>query len=1188
MDNYDSLLLQLAAPLVFVDLETPVPISEKIKHNLHRSIAINNIDTRVWDNCIILNRLNRAKYRFQYRKYEAIDSKGSSKLSPFHPESDIYPNGIISSKWFEKYMKDIPFAVITVYQLSEDPAHDIRIINEINNNGGCGDSFTQISVLACSQLKDMDRIDKIKLVIHTKMVYLIDDSQQLPKDTDVLVSSLINSLKQSSHSFYSGLETRIRNRNSKFYAYPSEIDHIDTKITISPKILETRNLIKQAMVSQFSNMQHLEPSIKLLEAAYQAQIALLKQHIDVFEDAPSTHDQQLYFQLRTAIDITAFHIVRAHLSLEDPINALKKHQAHIMNVQNVVKTKTNESNWQSIQYEWLADLLSLVPDSIIQAIQQYHPSSKKAVANQKMVHFFGGFQLKDKNMTIITESAFIYSKSYDCLKSLTTLPEPELIYMSCKDSSLGLTKKRATLLENALSALSTNSLELNEEEDYKHFIAYLNWQVAQEYLQMSDDTTVLVKASNLLKTALSHFQDNHWSLVKEKIIEKLIEIGIKLDSNPEQVVLFTLKLLRMKNLFSITKHFEFQFPSEFTMDINVPYFDTTVLLAPQFGAKDIRINDVCFTQIELKPTIHRNTFHRLFPGSEYSLVINQLDVEYTRVDGRRTGTKSFPSITLNHDPTRELLKVTQVDDSNELNLSFDGMENKVILYSQEADCVGHHKIQTLRFQSTLVIKNEKFVLILHSSWEDNLDQINRTNQLVSTNFYQLKALHPTKLRLNGRMPHTIKISPLVPDVTIDWNNQELSNITIGEKVEIPLAIEYKKPHKHAYNSIKLQANVGVLDSNSRLSTRSYWEGFKDDESIPLDVGHTNVRLFISLIGPSEVTDNSSSVEEVTINLKVLIVDEEETDEADVADELINDSGYDLSVVVEPISMVFDIKTYGLPIISSPFNAKFVILPRYRSEPGFNDMPVPFILDDHAHDSKSSYSMPAVTRVWLGSLSLLEPKLKNIKIDDVKFSMTTSNQDMMISKQEQNNNNMSMFTELFSTKSKMGFSHRNVMILTNATLKYHRLQTPNITNEYTTRNWDILLPLSDPRVLVTLTNVNKTLNTVTLKYIIENPSPRVFTFNTELQLDELSSSSWTLDEELLLLPPLKQFEMPVMPFNRHVVEFKARYNDFKHNLTPLPLFKVYDVHYHVWLPTLSVDSNLFIYNKRLHWQINGHS
>lgn len=1189
MDKYDPLLLRLAAPLVFVDLETPIPISDKIKHSLRRSLDINNVDSKVWDNCIILNRLSRAKYRFQYQKCEKRVKDGNSKISPFCPESDLFPNGIISVNWFEKYMKDIPFAVVTVYQLTEDASHDIRIINDINDAAESMKLVDQTSILVVLDHSERDRMEKIKQVTHTRTLFLVENSEELAKDTDILVASLINSLKLPAHSFYSALETKIRNRYSKLYAYHTDIENIDTRITLSPKILEARNLVKQSVVSQFSNMQNLEPSIRLLESSYQAQITLLRQHISVFQDSPTDHDRHLYFQLRTTIDVTAFHIVRAHLSLEDPITALKKHQAHILNVKDIVKL-AQEKNWESIQYEWLADLLSLVPDSIFQAMHQ--SNSKKAPANQKLLHFFGGFQVYDKNMTVITELAFIYSKAYDCLKSISA-PELDRIYLACEASQSGLTKKRVNLLESALSTLSTNAIgigedggylledELMKEEDYKHFVAYLNWQIAQEYLNMSEDTTVLVKASHLLRTALMHFHDYHWNVLKEKIIEKLIDICIKLDNN-EEVLNLAVRLLQM-NLISPIKHFDFQFPSEVNLDVKLPFFNPKVLLAPMSGNQDIRINDECITQIQLFPAIRKKTLLELFPDSEFSLVLDELKVDYTRIDGK-PGSKSFSPVVFANDLSLSTARVNdcKISDYNSINLAFEDDDFKVIKYSQFAENVGHHKVQSIKMQSSLVIKNNMFTLNLKSNHENNLDQ-------KSVTFAALFLLigHPTNLRLNGRIPHSIKVSPLVPDVAIEWECPDLTNIAVGEKIRIPLSVEYKKPPKHAYNSIKLQANVGLTDTNSRLSTRSYWENLKDDESLSLDVGKSEVILFVSLIGPSHLSN--APLGNVTISLKVLIVDDDEDgrvseneNDENNADGAINDSRYDLSVVVEPISMVFDVEFYSLSILAAPFNAKFVILPRYRAEPGTNDMPVPFILDDKTHDSKS-YSMPAVTRVWLGSLSILEPMIKDIKIEDIRFTMTTNNSDMIISACEDTNkvNSETNFTELFLTRSKMGFSHRNVMIQTNAVLKYSRSNTPGIVNEYQTRSWDIVLPLSDPRVLVMLSNHDVEAKTVSFKYIIENPSPRVFTFNTELQLDELTSSTWTI-EETSELPPLKQMEMPVMPFNRHVIVFRATYNDSKH-LLPLPIFKVYDVHYHVWLPTLSVDSSLFIYNKRLHWQ-----
>ena len=55
----------------------------------------------------------------------------------------------------------------------------------------------------------------------------------------------------------------------------------------------------------------------------------------------------------------AFHIVRGYLSIEEPLKALK-HQTHILNVKSVInEDSSHSSNWESIQYEWLAQLMVL-------------------------------------------------------------------------------------------------------------------------------------------------------------------------------------------------------------------------------------------------------------------------------------------------------------------------------------------------------------------------------------------------------------------------------------------------------------------------------------------------------------------------------------------------------------------------------------------------------------------------------------------------------------------------------------------------------------------------------------------------------------------------------------------------------------------------------------------------------------
>ena len=261
------------------------------------------------------------------------------------------------------------------------------------------------------------------------------------------------------------------------------------------------------------------------------------------------------------------------------------------------------------------------------------------------------------------------------------------------------------------------------------------------------------------------------------------------------------------------------------------------------------------------------------------------------------------------------------------------------------------------------------------------------------------------------------------------------------------------------------------------------------------------------------------------------------------------------------------------------------------------MPCPFILspdseDSSSHDKVSNYSMPIATRLWMGKLSLVDNLAQTnednkLQIEEAKFSIKSKNSELVVETVDLETISKNSITQLFTTRSKNGFSHRNVMVNASVNIKWKREDSDSIS-EFKSIEWQIVLPLSDPRVLLALEF--KDTNMAKFKYIIENPTPRIFMFTTQLSTDEINDDiEWQFDDDRNVVP-LRQSAFPVLPFNRNIIEFYAKLtNNTSQRLIALPQFKVYDVHYKVTLPTLAVCENVVVKNNNsLYWQLNDHA
>ncbi len=125
-------------------------------------------------------------------------------------------------------------------------------------------------------------------------------------------------------------------------------------------------------------------------------------------------------------------------------------------------------------------------------------------------------------------------------------------------------------------------------------------------------------------------------------------------------------------------------------------------------------------------------------------------------------------------------------------------------------------------------------------------------------------------------------------------------------------------------------------------------------------------------------------------------------------------------------------------------------------------------------------------------------------------------------------------------------------------------------------WDVTLPLADPRVVV-VPSVQR--DTVLLRFVIENPTPRIFSFTTQLVADP--AHPWTYVDALNLVPSV-QPAFPVLPFLQHAIDFYAVAPPPAPAGVRLPQLRVFDVNYKVALPVLAATANVELRGGVLYW------
>ncbi len=153
----------------------------------------------------------------------------------------------------------------------------------------------------------------------------------------------------------------------------------------------------------------------------------------------------------------------------------------------------------------------------------------------------------------------------------------------------------------------------------------------------------------------------------------------------------------------------------------------------------------------------------------------------------------------------------------------------------------------------------------------------------------------------------------------------------------------------------------------------------------------------------------------------------------------------------------------------------------------------------------------------------------------------------------------------------GMTHRFIPVEVNMNLKYKRLGENQPENSFDIPAWNISLPISDPRALIHVKEINDD-GSIEIHYFIENPTMRIFNFSATL----------FPIENFTMIRGLKQQSFPILPFSHQ--ELSYTFQPQATGWLKIPLVKIFDLHYNVTLPIIvategiksDTNKNLYIH------------
>lgn len=1138
MDFYCAAEVQQLAPVLALCLGIG-----KAPETIRNLFQIVNLNDQVWDNFIIKNRLLTTKYnlRFEDSKTSVIErvqmhrnkNLGShSALSPFNTSSDLFPNGIISDTWFKKYLHDIPFAIVVGYDIGLETDIDALGKTLAGDLSRCSDLAIGYVAIVVSNIanneSDLDKLGTLRRVsglpYKSKLFHVNSCSETLKQDCSVVVSSIIKSLKSCASDFYSLIERKVYERSGKYYTMP--ISNTRTNIKLTPKILETRNLIKRGMLLQFVSSHNIEASLQVLEHAYENIIELLTENGSSFTQPNSPpHDKALHKAWVRLADILMIHLVRGYYSIEEPITALRKHQAHIDIGRKLHTARAPESIalWTAHQYHWLAELMALIPGSILDL---------KKRENQKpdSLQFFGGVKLGDK-IYLTTLPYMVFARA-----AASMLPCPDIKLL---ESDLLVVTNPRDLLD-----YKANLLQLS----YKHnqsspshsssFDSYLKWQLAQIYTSLGEFTEAVDSYDGVDPAIIS-------KPYRTYILEKLLFAAVK---QPDKRTL----------LSEVIKHSSVEYAHVNTnLQVELPNIEDGILESFPYlvkleasiyntsGSDETHAFDGICYQFVLHSTFSPRLVEKVFKGATASLDLQEIKVFFA--EGRQLvlgpgGDQNSTLQSARIDQDKALFNFSKFSNLGEQPL--------ILLANENAPNTGWMVIDRVEVKVHVVVASEAHSLLVKKVERHLFDHTKIGNSL---EIYNCNSSSST-IRLKGRSATSLLVKPYFPIFGCKLET-DLSFILLGEKLRAPIDITSVgiPLDKLAFSDINVYVKSTIFkDSNETkdLSMQINWDGLKDDEPLellrPIKAGKTH--FLPSLLASISKSPNAM----LGLHAKYKAV---------------------LEFFVVCIEFSGTLSDVPLLNVEVPVYLE-VFLPRFEVFPQLNPnkpavLSNPFVVNPEA----AEFSLPLPSRTWELKMEvnardkLMEQQKINIhKVELVLHSNSNGISADWISDAEHREG---VITRSFEVNGKHAFP-QSANISVYATIIYSRLGSEERLGQ-SLESKEFVLQLQDPRVLL---QVRKVGNIYEFLYIVENPTSRILTFATSMMTDKalLHGSRWEF-EDCRNEVPLSNNLVHVLPRSEVKLSFYGSVTHDQGSKVEFPVLQVFDVNYKVNLPAVLLHISL---------------
>lgn len=343
------------------------------------------------DNASIASRQSTDQSKVQY-------PSGSfhSPLSPLTSTSDLYPDGLISDKWLQKYLHLYPSTFISIHLLDstsqnkeEEAIADEKLTSRINalKNQLLIRDIKLIVIIVSETLPNVDPTLNDRIYYLRKNTGLAPRTGLffLPPSTEVELETLVETVCQLSFNysieFYTHIAKQVRKKRGgkpKTLNISPEDAALMTTSPLSNAGWEIRYSYKLSVLAELR--QEIESCTKAYEMTYEMALELFETLHPLTETSA-----RRWCEFRMFLDVIALRIVKLHFYAELPHIGYKKFLVHMLGVSNILDTRGFSRDgfsykyWRATQYMMLASLVDRTAGTLFPGSSSVAPNADEQV-----------------------------------------------------------------------------------------------------------------------------------------------------------------------------------------------------------------------------------------------------------------------------------------------------------------------------------------------------------------------------------------------------------------------------------------------------------------------------------------------------------------------------------------------------------------------------------------------------------------------------------------------------------------------------------------------------------------------------------------------------------------------------------------------------------------------------------------